>query len=78
MIARKRNLFTSELISLERNDRARRFLDTRTPGAGPGVRAVKRMCYLVVFRDVRRQRVQTRAFVSLPFSRMVKGWRLGW
>jgi hypothetical protein len=33
--------------------------------------------YLALFTDVRRQRVQTSALVTLPFSTIVKGWRLG-
>jgi hypothetical protein len=35
------------------------------------------VCYLALFTDVRRQRVQTSAFVVVPFWTMVKGWRLG-
>jgi hypothetical protein len=36
------------------------------------------MRYLALFVAVRRQRVQTSAFVGTPFWRNVKGWRFGW
>jgi hypothetical protein len=34
--------------------------------------------YLELLVDVRRQRVQTSAFVATPFWVMMKGWRFGW
>jgi hypothetical protein len=34
--------------------------------------------YLALFVAVRRQRVQTSAFVGTPFWTIVKGWRFGW
>jgi len=57
--------------------------DMRTPGTGPGVgpgRApVGASGYFADFSEVRRQRVHTSDFVSLPFaSRVVKGCRFGW
>ncbi len=42
---------------------------------GRGRPAAKR--YLALFVAVRRQRVQTSAFVGTPFWRNVKGWRFG-
>src|SRR6185312_11082255 len=50
--------------------------------AEPGVRCGRRLAapkgYFADFRAVRRQRVQTSALISVPLSRMVNGWRLGW
>jgi len=34
--------------------------------------------YLALFVVVRRQRVQTSAFVATPFWVMMSGWRFGW
>ena len=34
--------------------------------------------YLALFVVVRRQRVQTSAFVGTPFWVMMRGWRFGW
>ena len=53
---------------------------------GPGVgttsgrgAATPPPAYLADFSEVRRQRVQTSAFVATPLaSRVVKGWRFGW
>jgi len=47
-----------------------------TPGDAPGRRTERG--YFAAFRAVRRQRVQTSAFVSTPFWRITKGWRFGW
>jgi len=45
---------------------------------GPGVGSGAAASYFVVLSDVLRQRVQTSAFRSVPFSRIVNGWRFGW
>jgi hypothetical protein len=41
------------------------------------VRAEATRRYLALFTEVRRQRVQTSAFVVLPSFTIVKGWRFG-
>jgi hypothetical protein len=37
-----------------------------------------RLGYFALFREVRRQRVQTMAFTGDPFRTTVNGWRFGW
>jgi len=51
---------------------------SRSPADGRALTSGTGTVYFADFNDVRRQRVQTSAFVSEPFSRMVNGWRFGW
>jgi hypothetical protein len=50
----------------------------RTEKSYPGADDAIEDRYLALFVDVRRQRVQTSAFVATPFWVMMNGWRFGW